>query len=168
MSLENDIKIWQKNSIDQLVRLYNQRNIKASGNWGEQLEGKSVIEKHRINIKILGEAYTEFILSGRGKTKSSIQNNPPLEEIIRKWIDDKGITPRGGIDKDTLAFLITRKIHREGTDQYTNPKKSRTELLNDVFTKQNTDNLIDLIRKDLVQKITANFIKVFKDGNNSN
>ena len=33
---------------------------------------------------------------------------------IRRWIEDRRITPYGGIDKDALAFAITASILREG------------------------------------------------------
>jgi hypothetical protein len=42
-----------------------------------------------------------------------------VRERIRQWIDDKGIVPRDAANgrkttKDELAFLIARKIHRQG------------------------------------------------------
>ena len=37
-----------------------------------------------------------------------------MRESIEQWIEDKRITPSDGISVKSLAFLIARKIHREG------------------------------------------------------
>ncbi len=53
----------------------------------------------------------------------------PSRSAIRQWIDDKGITP-DGISKDSLAFLIQRKIGEEGTTIY---KQGGSKLVADVI-----------------------------------
>lgn len=40
---------------------------------------------------------------------------PPVDAILQ-WIQAKGITPSGNIAPKSLAFLIARKIARQGTD----------------------------------------------------
>jgi len=45
---------------------------------------------------------------------------PPIQ-MIRNWIDSKGIQPTD-ISKDSLAFLIARKIARKGTDIFMNKR----------------------------------------------
>lgn len=85
------------------------KNFKATGKTRDSVRG--FIEGDSAIIE--GSSILEFGEFGRGPTKNG---TPPgkLRDIIREWIDVKGISPRGGISKDTLAYLITRKIHRDG------------------------------------------------------
>jgi hypothetical protein len=52
---------------------------------------------------------------GRAPTVNG--GNGEVRMRIRRWIDDKGITPTRGT-KDSLAYAIARKIHKEGTLAY--------------------------------------------------
>lgn len=90
-------------------------------------------------LRILAFDYAYFIEFGRGPTRTN--GTGELRPKIRQWIDDKGIVP-DGITKDSLAFLITRKIHREGTEIF---KQGGTTLLRDIFN----DRLISDIQSDL-------------------
>lgn len=60
--------------------------------------------------------YIWTLETGRKPTQTKQAGSPTLRETIREWIDVKGITPDDPkTSKDSLAFLIARKIHREGT-----------------------------------------------------
>lgn len=85
------------------------KNFTATGKTRDSIKG--FIEGDSAIIE--GSSILQFGEFGRGKTKNG---TPPglLKDIIRAWIDAKGIQPSGVITKDTLAYLITRKIHREG------------------------------------------------------
>lgn len=85
--------------------------VTASGKFNRSLES-DVTDKE---VLITGLKYAGAIESGR---KPSSGGTGVLRALIRSWIDDKGIIPTGGISKDSLAYLITRKIHKEGTRLY--------------------------------------------------
>ena len=61
--------------------------------------------------QLLGADYYYFLVHGRKPGKQ------PPPETIMNWIDKKGIKS-DGISLDSLAFLIGRKIGRQGTDIY--------------------------------------------------
>ena len=74
-------------------------------------------------LRVYSLNYIYYIEKGRKPGKR------PPRSAIRQWIDDKGITP-DGISKDSLAFLIQRKIGEEGTTIY---KQGGSKLVADVI-----------------------------------
>lgn len=71
-------------------------------------------------LGIKAEYYWFWVNGGRGKTK---QGGPPSKVLpkIKEWLDIKGIPrfqKKNGkpMTRDEQAWLITRKIHREGFD----------------------------------------------------
>lgn len=67
----------------------------------------------------------------------------PPRDVIRKWIDDKPIQLTGTITKDQLAFLIQRKIGREGikVPNRFNPGGVISDVINDVRINQIFDEI---------------------------
>jgi len=67
----------------------------------------------------------------------------PPRDVIRQWIDSKPISLTGGMTKDQLAFLIQRKIGREGirVPNRFNPGGVISDVVN--------DELIDKIFKEV-------------------
>ena len=86
-------------------------------------EVKSGDDSYEVGINL--EDYWYYVNNGRGPTKSG--GNGGLYEKIKEWIKVKRIVPHVGTIKtgkqagkqylptvEQLAYLITRKIHREG------------------------------------------------------
>ena len=90
-------------------------------------------------LKVWADSYIYYLVFGRGPTKVT-SGTGIVRKRIREWIDAKGITP-DGITKDSLAFLIARKIHREGTLLY----PAGSDLISSIVTQK----LIDDIKSDL-------------------
>jgi hypothetical protein len=67
-------------------------------------------------FKLWGASYFFFQEYGRGPSSSGSGKGqgPSLRVRIRHWIDEKRIQPID-ITKDSLAYIISRKIHEEGT-----------------------------------------------------
>lgn len=100
--LRNDIKTKS------LVKGFPPPN--ASGSLADSLR----YEATEDNLKVYAKSYIYYLEYGRKAGKK------PPREVIRKWIDDKGILPKADergrtISKDSLAFLIQRKIGDKGT-----------------------------------------------------
>ena len=135
--------------------------VTASGNFNRSLSYQQT-DKELI---ITGAAYAGAIEFGR--KPSSGGGSGVLRGLIRKWIDDKGITPTGNISKDSLAYLITRKIHQQGTalfsgtDHYGRTKPSK------VIDGIRTDGRIEKLGKDLALNIITE-IKTQIIDNNAN
>lgn len=113
-------------------------NMKASGRWLNSLE----VIQTGDSVKLIGEHYTYYLVNGRKAGKF-----PPIAEI-KKWIINKGIVNKikGDISVSSLAFLIARKIAREGTEYF---KRGGTELVSSVFTPERLQIIIDKIGAEL-------------------
>jgi len=94
-------------------------------------------------LRVWGEDYIYYLVHGRKNGK-----RPPVK-VIRQWIDDKGIVP-DGISKDSLAYLIARKIGKEGTTVF---KQGGSDLLSAIIT----DNLVIETRDRLQERLIALF-----------
>ena len=111
----------------------------GAANASGKLHDSVTYEVDDRGLRILAFDYAYFIEFGRGATRAN--GSGELRPKIRQWIDDKGIVP-DGITKDSLAYLITRKIHREGTEIF---KQGGTTLLRDIFN----DRLISDIESEI-------------------
>jgi hypothetical protein len=87
-------------------------------------------------LKIYAAQYIGALQFGRKPTENNTASNPTLRENIRTWIDVKGIEPNDNISKDSLAYLIARKIHNEGTIIYQRTQGGSSGLLDDVLNEQ--------------------------------
>jgi hypothetical protein len=99
-----------KSFVSDLKKNQKERGLFASGFSANSLR----IEQNEFSLKVFGAGYFEFQEYGRGPTKNFASNSPTLKERIRVWIDQKPLNPID-ISKDSLAFIISRKIHKEGT-----------------------------------------------------
>jgi hypothetical protein len=130
--------------------------VTASGNFNRSLTADITAN----SVTVLGARYAGAIELGRKPTSGG--GNGELRKAIRSWIDDKGINP-ADISKDSLAFIITRKIHREGTklyrgtDSYGRTKPSR------VITGVIEDGRIEKLAKSVVLDVISQFrTEIFK------
>lgn len=93
------------------------------------------------------EKYFTVLETGRKPTDSNAPaGNPTLRQSILKWIENKPIY--GDISKESLAYLISRKIHEEGTLLYRQGGKSG------VISKSINDEIIQV---ELIDKLTDSF-----------
>ncbi len=81
-----------------------------------------------------------------------------LQDIIREWIDAKAITPQG-ITKNSLAFLIARKIHNEGTLLFQRGGKSGVISLS--ITQDRIDAFIDTFAKKYTSQVKSEALTEF-------
>ena len=126
-----------------------QLGMKASGRWIESIE----VVATPVSGTILGEHYTEFLVDGRGPGKY-----PPID-VIRKWILDKGVRVRD-ISINSLAFLIARKIHKEGTKYF---KQGGTDLIDAVITPQRIQRIIDRVGNQMMLFLVELISRKFKE-----
>ena len=105
---------------------------------------------------IYADDYIYYSIYGR---KPSVNGTKPgkLIDSIKQWILDKGITST--INQNQLAYLITRKIHREGNSIYLFSSKKNTGLLENVLTDQMYKEFSDKFTKQLEIDIADEFKK---------
>jgi len=115
MSLATELEKWMSDRKDAIVNNYNASGMRASGSFERALTYKVTENQNSVNAVMTGAGHSYFMEHGRKPTSPTApyMQGKPLKEMIRQWIDDKGINPTD-ISKDSLAFLIARKIHREG------------------------------------------------------
>lgn len=128
-----------------LIKKYNDLGMKASGEWERQLEYFIKYTEKMVLVEYFGLNYTEYLTKGRKGGAF-----PPIN-AIRKWIDDKGITPKDKISKDSLAFLIARKIAQEGTRYF---KQGGTDLIDGVITQERINTIAEAYGRSILTKFT--------------
>jgi hypothetical protein len=128
-------------------------SLDSSGSTASGKTKQSIRFEYSGNsFKLYGRAYIGALEFGR---KPASGGNGSLRAALRQWIDDKGITPIG-ISKDSLAFLIQRKMNAEGdllfrTGQNYQGQSKPTQIINGVINdgriKQLGESLIFIILK---------------------
>jgi hypothetical protein len=141
--LKNDIKTKQ-------VTKYGAVN--ASG----KLHDSIAYKVEGAVLTITGNSYIYFLQYGRKKTEKGSEPGK-LRPIIRQWIDEKGIVPRDGISKDSLAYLITRKIHEEGTSIW---QQGGTDLVSGIFNEQLVNELNDSFGMLISAEVSSEILKL--------
>lgn len=121
--------------------------VNASGKLSRSLESTVKETPTTAELTITGIGYWYFVENGR-----KAGGRPPIDSI-RQWIDYKGIVPKG-ISKDSLAFLIARKIGDAGTAL--SRGQGRYE---NVFSSIINDSLIDRIEKELADQMELVYLQ---------
>jgi hypothetical protein len=135
----------------ELIAAYDAKGMRASGKWADSLEVLTQDE----NGRLLGLDYTQQLEDGR-----SAGGFPPVDQI-EQWIEDKGIL---AIDADItikqLAFLIARKIAREGWNR---ENYGGVDLVSEVVTPQRVQKIIDKIVGVSIIDITSEVFDIFTE-----
>lgn len=131
--------------IDDVVReIQDNMNSEGVNATGETLRS---FEKEVSQSRALLHAAPHIGVLEYGRKPTSlnpVKKGPSLKSIIRQWIDVKGIDPgtdKNGrpVTKDSLAYLISRKIHREGTKLYR--EGGNSGILANVITPERVNEL---------------------------
>ena len=148
------VDIWLESTKKGLIDKYNQLGLRASGKWEKELETEQIQHSTGVKAVITGMNYTEQLEIGR-----LAGSFPPLAPI-RQWIDDKGIIPKG-ITKDSLAFLIGRKIKEQGIKV---PNKYNAGgLVTDVITDKRVNELVDSVASVVIKDVTSEIYNIFEE-----
>ena len=121
--------------------------MKASGDWIDSLE----VSTTDVSGTLKGNSYSEQLETGRSKGKF-----PPIESI-KKWIVDKGIINniKGNITISSLAFLIARKISKQG---WKRQGHGGVNLISNIVTDKRMQDIINKIGSSMAlsfaQKLT--------------
>ena len=137
-----------------VIDTYNAKGMKASGNFERELEIKE-IENGAV---LLSEPYGEQLEKGRGASSGGSGTDIPLKDRIKEWVRHKGITA-DDISEDSLVYLITRKIHREGWDR---KGYGGTELISQSILDSMFDDVINEVMRLEIEKTSNNLINIFK------
>lgn len=149
--------LWLSELKADLIKAYKSSGLEASGEFEKQLEAVATNDK----AILYGAYHSQFMELGRRKTeKGPAKGEGKLTDIILKWIDDKRITPKPGTTKKALAFLIARKIHKEGIKV---PNKYNAGgVISKVITEERISELISQLKFVEVEQITSDIMNLIK------
>lgn len=129
----------------------------AAGIWHKATE---------TTLTVYGPSYIMALEYGRGPTKTRTASSPTLRERIREWIEAKDIVARpdkkGRIPStDSLAYMISKSIHKKGTKLYQSGRQSGvitsviTEERIQEFLKRYAASFLNTFEADIKRKIAA-------------
>lgn len=121
--------------------------VNASGRLADSID--YVVTGSKLTIR--GDDYIYYLEHGRKPGKR------PPKDVIKKWIEDKGIVPRDNISKDSLAFLIARKMGQEGSTIY---KAGGSDLVSGIFNDQFVDSLQSEFMNLLTVEVESEILKL--------
>jgi len=138
----------------ELIARHDELGMRATGKFAESLNVEVKQWGSMINASLTGLSYGFYLSEGRAPGRL-----PPIKKI-EEWIIAKGIT--GNLQKEisvsSLAFLIARKIAREGTAYF---KQGGTDLIRSVITPEWIDQVlsnvyqlnVDIFVKSILEEI---------------
>jgi hypothetical protein len=131
--LETILNDWNERQRANILNEFHALDLGASGRFERELEGVTeTTGEYTATTSIKAAFYSRWLQDGRKPTSPGApRGNPTLQEIILKWIDDKGLIPdlityKSGRIQDmtdaklSLSWVISQKIHREGYPQKIN------------------------------------------------
>jgi len=118
-------------------------SVNASGKLANSIN--FIVQDGKLQVK--GLDYIYYLEKGRKAGKA------PPRKVIEQWIVDKGII--SDISTKSLAFLIQRKIAREGT---TIAQQGGSDLVSGILT----DKLLGEIKSDLILLFTGIVVREMK------
>lgn len=148
---KSELKGYGDETINKLIASYVKRGLRAFGEFERGLKS----EVTETTLKITAPFHARIMEGGRKKGKF-----PPPQEIL-KWVRLGKIVKRGDITDEQLAFLIGRKIAREGIKV---PNKYNIgKVISSVLLDGSLQDLIDDITDLTVANISE---EIFKSLNN--
>ena len=128
----------------ELIAKHDQLGMRATGKWAGSLN----VQFTENSAELLQESYGEQLEHGRKP------GNQPPSEAIEQWLVAKGIAARleGDISVSSLAYLIARKIGREGWDR---KERGGTSLISNVVTPERIQQIIDKVGESHLESITS-------------
>lgn len=153
MAIAKDILTEEFEALkEELIAQYDAQGMRASGAWADSLEVKTTDRK----AQILGLPYSQQLETGRQAGKQ------PPSEAIEQWIINKGIaaTIQGKITISSLAFLIARKIGREG---WKREQFGGVELISKVVTPERIQQIIDRLSDVYLVEFSNDLIGYLKE-----
>lgn len=131
--------------VDSIADIYRQNleSSRATGNL-QNFQTHITLNDTTLSVSFEMEDYWKYVEYGRGPGKQ-----PPIDKI-EEWIRVKPIIPNpiNGKIPDTrqLAYLIARKIGREGTPAQ--------HPLSDTMWSEEVNILINAIKRNIVEQVT--------------
>lgn len=127
---------------------------KVSKRFADSIEYKAT----ETSFIISASPYIRTLIDGRPPTSSgAAKGTPTLQQIIRVWIDEKGIAPRPVNGKtptlESLSWAISKSIHMRGDLLY--QKGGGNNIFDSIITEDRLNNLLNLIGQKYFNEINS-------------
>ena len=151
--IADQIQTYLDATIPDLIKSYDEKGLRASGQYADELKAIVVQSGTKINAKIVGPIQSIFMEGGRGPNRDQSQQAVKnLGWYLKQWVADKGI--------DVNPYAAAHKIVYSGI-QVPNPHNPGgviSDVINDEWFKQ----LNKVIGLDVLQSIQSDVLKQFK------
>jgi len=139
-----------------LIKAYDAKGMRASGKSADSLD----VIATNDSVKLMGDGVWEQLEKGRGKSGSGSKPGKLIDDI-KQWIKDKGIVSniKNDNDNSTLAFLITRKIHKQGWDRRGH---GGVNVVSEVVTDARMQKIINAVGAEMVLTLVTRLENEFK------
>lgn len=116
-----------------------------------------------------GHPHIGVLMYGRGPTtQGARRGNPPLSELILDWVRRKNIQPRNDnpdkpMSQESLAYLITQSIHRNGTRLYQEIKRGAAprDIYGNILSEDRVNNLLLQLSDNYEARLYSDILKTF-------
>jgi len=144
-----------------LIARYDEKGMRSTGAWANSLEVVVKEEPNKITGQITGLKYSEQLEYGRSAGKQ------PPSAVIEQWIKDKGIASRieGNISISSLAYLIARKIGREG---WKREEEGGVDLISEVVTAERMQSIINKVGDVYIVNVVSDIQSIVNNLSNDN
>lgn len=134
MSNEEIIRAELEKIGEEAKEIYRASGKRVTGKWEEGVRVETSPNK--------GVLYSYAYLAGRGPTKNGNDGGPTLVQSIEQWLRNKwgAGAVQGRMTISSLAYVIARKIHREGTN-----KDYHLNVFEKVLTPQRIQDIINKV-----------------------
>lgn len=159
---ENELRKFGNDTTNELIANYIRMGLRAFGEFERGL--KSEVTDNKLTIS--APYHARIMENGRGpganprkrKNGEVIGNFPPPDEILA-WVRLGKIVKRGDITDEQLAYLIGRKIAKEGIKV---PNKYNIgSVISSVISDTKIDSLIQEISDLTIKNIQVTVLKSF-------
>jgi hypothetical protein len=128
---------------------------KVSGRFADSIQA----EYTAFGLDITASPFIRVLIDGRAPTRSGARKgSPTLQQIIKKWISDKGISSYA--DKngrfptpDQLSWAISNSIHKRGTLLY--QRGGGNNIFDSIITKDRINALLALFTENYMLSINS-------------
>lgn len=149
---------------ESVINKYKQKmqSHNSTGHLLNNIDFKIDSSSYNIKVSLLLADYWYYLENGRGPSKSSSKSTQTLYESILEWIKVKGIVPKpdenGRLPSEqSLAYLITRKIHNEGYNS--SPSHCLQDAVNETYLEFK-EQLEEALKQDFNEYFSIEMKKI--------
>ena len=139
-----------------LIAKYEELGMRSTGEWERGLETEVIHRDDGYSGVITGLDYTYYMQWGRAEGRM-----PPVR-VILEWIEAKGLRPvEEKMKVSTLAYLIARKIGREGTRRYQGG--GVPAFVDAVITEDRIQRIMDRVGEGCIVRFESEVIDIIRE-----